>query len=110
MKNIIKKIAAIAMAFALLGTGTAMTEVVPFKTAEPLTVHAAYCNHVVNTSPTISQWKCFDTKWQALLAWQHHYKRTKKYSCVRCGAHLYTVTEYKYDEWVLGDYIKTVYY
>ncbi|MBQ9895060.1 MAG: hypothetical protein IJM38_06675 [Ruminococcus sp.] len=45
MKNIIKKVSAIAMAFTLLGTGTAITKNVSPETTTPSITASAACSH-----------------------------------------------------------------
>ena len=45
MKNIIKKIASIAMAFTLLGTGTTVTKTISLKSDNTIVAVAAYCKH-----------------------------------------------------------------
>ena len=51
MKNVIKKIAATAMAFAMLGTGTAITKTIAPQFDTAITANAAsYCNHVVGSA------------------------------------------------------------
>ena len=50
MKNVIKKVAAVAMAFTLLGTGSAVTKTINPKFDTAITASAAYCNHVVGSS------------------------------------------------------------
>ena len=52
MKKAIKKIAAVAMAFTLLGTGTTIAKTVNPKSVTTLSVHAACRNHVVDSSAT----------------------------------------------------------
>jgi len=45
MKNILKKVSAIAMAFTLLGTGTAITKNVSPETTTPSITASAACSH-----------------------------------------------------------------
>ena len=44
MKNVIKKISAIALAFTLLGTGTTVTKTIAPQFYTSITAHAASCN------------------------------------------------------------------
>lgn len=61
MKNVIKKIAAVAMAFTMLGTGTAITETIAPKTNNSIVASAASyapstCKHSGSTYKTYSNW------------------------------------------------------
>lgn len=73
MKNAIKKVVAVAMAFTLLGTGTTIAKTVNPKPVTTLSAHAARCNHVIQRH-YITNWKplsytyyetaLFDEEWQ----------------------------------------------
>ena len=96
MKNVIKKISAIALAFTLLGTGTAVTKIIAPQFDTAITASAACKNHVVSSS-SYGSWKEYKTThdgwWRC--EWQKWYKRTVK--CSRCGKTLYT--NYKKEYW-----------
>ncbi len=88
MKNIIKKITATAMAFTLLGAGTAITKTIAPQTDNTITASAAYCSHVVG-STSWSNWYETDveTSWWLIVIGMinetHYEERTC--TCVRCG-------------------------
>ncbi len=110
MKNVIKKIAAVAMAFTLLGTGTAVTKTIAPQFDNSITASAA-CNHVVG-STSWSEWKKTDSEIVVLvpLTIRRYYKRTCK--CVKCGKTLSTQRRYR-DQWffdVYNGYDDYVYY
>ncbi len=60
MKNVIKKLVATAMAFTLLGTGTAVTKTIAPQFDNSITANAV-CKHVVN-STSWSKWKTVEEK------------------------------------------------
>ncbi len=93
MKNIIKKIAATAMAFALLGAGTAATTTITPQFDNSITASAA-CNHVVG-STSWSKWVDNGTKIVGIipLTRREYEKRTCK--CVKCGKVIETQKRYR---------------
>lgn len=104
MKNAIKKIAAIAMAFTLLGTGTAITKTLnPESSNIGITADAA-CNHrnahTVYTAweveyqfPT-GNWKFDWGKFRAVSEWEIHEVRAYYSVCGSCRARI-TPTKYE---------------
>lgn len=106
MKKAIKKIAAVAMAFTLLGTGTTIAKTVNPKSVTTLSVHAA-CNHVVGSSATDD--KC--GKWQYVESYTQTgffnpdrgadvFIDKKPIKCVRCGKILWYRYRKEYRKWV----------
>ena len=99
MKNISKKVAAFALAFALLGTGTAVTKTISPNADTSITASAA-CYHSAG-QPRVSYgpW-CYTgnmrTNWWPVRHTELQSKRVVTYSCSSCGKVLYTVTEYKW--------------
>lgn len=97
MKNVIKKIAAVAMAFTMLGTGTAITETIAPKTDNSIVASAASyapstCKH---SAPT---YKTYSNKWVAGTFQEGIfiftlYKRYVYTRCSNCGYVFYTTTE-----------------
>ncbi len=108
MKNVIKKIAAVAMAFTMLGTGTAITETIAPKTNNSIVASAASyaptCNHSSSTYKTYSAWwndpivttvysyelRCYVT---FTINRQMRYVYTR---CSKCKGILYSKAEYRY--------------
>ncbi len=88
MKNIIKKIAATAMAFTLLGAGTAVTKTIAPQFDNSITASAA-CSHTVGAG-SAGEWKKYDTTHKGWLwgNWQWWYKQPVK--CTKCGKVLWT--------------------
>ncbi|WP_303800301.1 hypothetical protein [Ruminococcus flavefaciens] len=98
MKKTLKKIAAVAMAFTLLGTGTTVTKTIAPQFDTSITAHAASCNnchggnYYMKTEYT--DWKYVDD----VLSWYYNpltgrllprtykkYKRTVKIYCTNCN-------------------------
>ncbi|WP_028515186.1 hypothetical protein [Ruminococcus flavefaciens] len=91
MKNVIKKIASIAMAFTLLGTGTAVTKTISPKSDNTLVAQAYIpsqnCNHKYCTRHahyTEGRWH----KQSIWPFWDPKYVRKYNVFCDRCGAPL----------------------
>lgn len=90
MKNVLKKISAVAMAFTLLGAGTAVTKTVAPQSDNTMTAQAyippQYCDHNCGTHSTLL----------------HSYKKGKyrvyEYAecCDKCGTPMYYWDYYKY--------------
>lgn len=109
MKNVIKKIAAVTMAFSLLGTGTTIAKTVnPEKFNVGITASAT-CNHR-NPYATYGEWQYshrVDTgEWRADW-WQlghiqhkftYYYTRRVEWHCVACGEVLYVTHETKTEQ------------
>ena len=89
MKNVIKKLVATAMAFTLLGTGTAVTKTIAPQFDNSITASAA-CNHVVG-STSWSSWETVDTRYGWIpiftITMTDYQERTCK--CIKCGRTLY---------------------
>ncbi len=85
MKNVIKKISAIAMAFTLLSTGTAAIKTIVPQTDNTIIASAAggECNH----AGSWSSWRTTRTEWGFLIK-KEYQERT--YTCIRCGHHIKT--------------------
>ena len=98
MNNALKKIAAVAMAFTLLGTGTAVTKTIAPQFDTSITAHATSCNNCHGGSYYIkteySEWKYVGDR----LSWYYNpllgrmlpriykvYKRTKRTYCTMCN-------------------------
>ena len=101
MRNIAKKIAAFALAFTLLGTGTAVTKTISpdFNTA---ITASATCYHSGQPWVTYGEWRStgYDRdiiQYRNLVVgheWQ--YTRLNWYHCSSCGKQLYFIREYKW--------------
>ena len=90
MKNVIKKIASVAMAFTLLGTGAAVTKTIaPETTNNTITAYAiAYCpNHSGVRSEIHKEfwYKTYDSK---AKKYAYTFRRVKYYYCAVCGRSL----------------------
>lgn len=106
MKNTIKKITAVAMAFTLLGTGTTIAKNVnPESFNTGITADAA-CNHNmprstykewVNTGKPREQYAYkYDTgKKRMVHKYIYYQMRAVTWHCNSCGKHLYTTYEYR---------------
>jgi hypothetical protein len=96
MKNTIKKIAAIAMAFTLLGTGTAITKSInPESVNIGITANAA-CSHsnprVTTTTKELSASPTGNTEWRGWHKYSEYvvaYETYTKCTCNSCGKLLY---------------------
>lgn len=103
MKNAIKKIAAAAMAFTLLGTGSAVTKTINPKFDTAITANAAYCNHVIQRKYT-SNWRPMED-WFGFYS-GHEVWQYRRYEdiCCRCGKKIKTGTYYRYriPHWLTG--------
>lgn len=107
MKNVIKKITAVAMAFTMLGTGTAITKTITPKTNNSIVASAASyaptCKHSSSTYYTCSPWR-YDpivfTNYDPNLGYvTFRVERMSRYHythCAKCRAVLYSKLEYKY--------------
>ncbi|MBE6857822.1 MAG: hypothetical protein E7498_00090 [Ruminococcus sp.] len=99
MKNVIKKIAAVAMAFTMLGTGTAITETIAPKTNNSIVASAASyaptCKHSGSTYKTYSAWWYIGGVEQNIISFPV-YERYVYTRCSKCGYVLYTTVEYKF--------------
>ena len=86
MKNVIKKISAIAMAFTLLSTGTATIKTIAPQTVNTITASAANgtCSHV---SGSWSSWRTTDTKygWLPLTTITETEYQERACTCIKCG-------------------------
>ena len=107
MKNLLKKISAVAMAFTLLGTGTAISKNSP-KPTNTLTAHAEFahnCSSYKYISNIVDK-VIYENNNPIYIGGQkvpHHIKitmRTYTYQCSVCGKFLYretkTITEESY--------------
>ncbi|WP_028515196.1 hypothetical protein [Ruminococcus flavefaciens] len=94
MKNIIKKVAAVAMAFTLLGTGTTIAKTVNPKSVTTLSAYAA-CNHVVDSSAkSKDDWEKIDSENHT----SYHVSVFKKpVKCARCRRTIWY--SYKREYW-----------
>ena len=115
MKNVIKRITAVAMAFTMLGTGTAITKTISPQSVNFSVTASAACNHSCPYA-TYSNW--YDSgrpremyEWRANwwdlgrieYRYLYYQKRTVYWHCKSCGKVLYTTYEYrtyKSTEWV----------
>lgn len=87
MNNTIKKIVSVAMAFTLLGTGTAVVKTIAPQSDNTITADAA-CNHNM-PRPTYGPW----VKVEDLYGWWYKARREVKWCCNSCGKLLYTTYE-----------------
>lgn len=87
MKNTIKKIVSVAMAFTLLGTGTVIVKTIAPQSNNTITADAA-CNHNM-PRPKYGPWK----KVENLYGGRYKEKREIKWCCNSCGKVLYTTYE-----------------
>ena len=99
MKNVLKKIAATAMAFTLLGAGTAITKTVSPKSDNTLVASACNCN-ARRYASTKQVYTGFHNEPITKLKWDghkyvtivvgysivNHYKTVPCIRCVNCGA------------------------
>lgn len=92
MKNIIKKIAAVAMAFTLLGTGSAVTSTISPETANSITASAAQHHYYVLKCDYCYQ--CFSNGAIGKAAMKVHLRKnhgggwyTKSDVCTAMGCH-----------------------
>lgn len=97
MKNVIKKIAAVAMAFTMLGTGTAITETIAPKTNNSIVASAASyapstCKHSGSTRKSYSNKWYVGTVEEGVISFDV-YKRYVYTHCSKCGYVLYTQVE-----------------
>lgn len=107
MKNAIKKIAAVAMAFTLLGTGTTIAKTVNPQAMTALTAHAA-CNHVPNSNPTpLYNWTDHGVITKGFKSPQvHRWSCSCVWKCTKCGATISsTSTRYYRDMYVVYDFV-----
>lgn len=90
MKNIVKKIAAVTMAFTLLGTGTVITNTIKPQTNITLTAHAASCQYHGKQTYRIQYlgeiW--YEYTWLNVLRREHQPVRYE-YHCSACKGFLY---------------------
>ena len=95
MKNVIKKISAIAMAFTLLSTGTAAIKTIAPQTVNTITASAAggTCSHA---SGSWSSWRTTNTKygWLPLTTVTKTEYQERTCTCIRCG-HVMTERRYR---------------
>lgn len=112
MKNVIKKIASITMAFTLLGTGTAVTKTIAPQFDTSITAHATSCNNCHGGSYYI---KNEYTDWKYVgdgISWYYSpltgrllprtykvYKRTVKTYCNLCKKVYSESTEERREYW-----------
>lgn len=89
MKNIAKKIVVCALAFTLLGTGTAVTKTITPDFDTAITASAA-CNHNM-PRPKYGEWKKIGNGY----GWWYKARREIKWYCNSCGKYLYTSYETK---------------
>ena len=108
MKNVIKKIAAVAMAFTLLGTGTTIAKTVNPKSVTSLSAHAA-CNHYIQRSYT-GNWQYIGIDPISLMYDNVWYSRPYEDRCGSCGKLINSGTYYRYRKenillwWDKGDW------
>ena len=94
MKNIIKKITAITMAFTLLGSGTAIAKNVSPKSDNTLTASAATCLHHGYRYSTTSNWVVYRVE-PLTGKVKLHQKRTVYVRCGSCDRVVNTYIEYR---------------
>lgn len=97
MKNVIKKIAAVAMAFAMIGTGNTIVKAVNPQANVGITAYAA-CNHnmprkqysswTTEAQGTTGRWRFNWGTFRAESEWVIHEVRAYWYACNSCGTHL----------------------
>lgn len=111
MKNAIKKVVAVAMAFTLLGTGTTIAKTVNPKSVTTLSAHAA-CKH--NTKRVYTDdWKWIGNEPLDIIYDNEWYSRPYKDKCSKCGKTVGTGTYYRYRKvnvwlwWDTGDWYYT---
>lgn len=113
MRNIVKKVAAFALAFTLLGTGTAVTKTISpdFNTA--ITASAACYHNYGQPWVSYGEWRKTgyerdityfqrNTTYNKGLVIGHEVQWTRLnwYHCSSCGQQLYFIREYKWvQEW-----------
>jgi hypothetical protein len=90
MKNILKKVSAIAMAFTLLGTGTAITKNVSPETTTPSITASAACSHHGYRYSTTGNWQTY----YAYKANNVVYYEQKRKVSVHCGSCSKVVSSY----------------
>ena len=112
MKNAFKKITAVAMAFTLLGTGTAVTKTIAPQFDTSITAHAASCNNCHGGSYYM---KTEYTDWEYVgdgISWYYSplvgrmlprtykvYQRTVKTYCTNCNKVYSEYTEERREYW-----------
>ena len=94
MKNVIKKIAAVAMAFTLLGSGTTIAKTVNPKSVTTLSTHAA-CNHYIQRNFKGS-WTWIGNDPVSLIYDNVWYSRPYEDRCCNCGKVINKGTYYRY--------------
>ena len=103
MKNIAKKAAAFALAFTLLGTGTAVTKTFSPTSDTSITASAACYHSAGQPRAEYGEWTATGKKRLIIcpvVRYEKQYKRTITYRCSSCGKTLYTVPEYKW-QWAI---------
>lgn len=106
MKNTIKKLSAVAMAFTLLGTGTAVTKTITPQLDTSITAHATSCNnchggsYYIKTEYTDWEYAGYYVSWhyspligRLMPITYKKYKRTKRTYCSMCNKVYYESTE-----------------
>ena len=93
MKNVLKKVSAIAMALTLLGSGTAIATKIDPKSDTTITASAA-CNHNCSRNAVYEPWTTYANlyEWVTLANGRRQYKKVgvKQYrrvwtECSECG-------------------------
>lgn len=111
MKNVIKKIAAVAMAFTLFGTGTTISKTVNPKSTTTLSAHAA-CNHVPRSTPRVVDygWTYEYTSGLWSVNPSKVYSRKCAWVCTKCGLDISNCKQYKVETYISGWGCYTSYY
>ena len=90
MKNVIKKISSVALAFTLLGTGTTVTNKFYANSNTVIIASAAKCNGHNNPYKRWSRWEKTGNRekdgWRTWVEWTRH----ESWFCTSCGAFLGT--------------------
>ena len=116
MKNIIKKITAAAMAFTLLGAGSAAIKSAAPKTDNTLVASAASCNHVAGGyNNQWGDWQFSSFNYTLFPAGGYYYAssanmvRYEYACCYKCGQQLYKTGKSQtktisYFNWLIGNW------
>ena len=110
MKNVIKRITAVAMAFTMLCTGTAITKTISPQSVNFSVTASAACNHscpyrTLGPAEYYRPKVLLESKVNWLAGgrieqkYRYYQRNAVRWNCKSCGTVLYT-TGYEYKEWV----------
>ncbi len=104
MNNVIKKIAAVAMAFTLLGTGTAVTKTINPKFDTAITANAACKHNCRRFASNYGSWQHESYEYGFIGTYMmrvgENQKRTVDIKCAGCNTVVDHMTEHRYDQWI----------